>query len=114
MYEKKMHLYYAFVTSQYTYKAQRAYTGLCAVESEHILGHNGIIKANVPWIIQWNVYVCLQQHHTWSCVSQTAFLIPLGKFYEVRRSSLGMGCRPFVPLLELQLKENVALFNSIS
>lgn len=47
-------------------------------------------------------------------MSQTAFLIPLGKFYEVRRSSLGMGCRPFVPLLELQLKENVALFNPIS
>lgn len=52
MYEKKMHLYYAFVTSQYTYKAQRAYAGLCAVESEHILGHNGNIKANVRRIIQ--------------------------------------------------------------
>lgn len=51
---KKMHLYYAFVTSQYTYKAQRAYiyAGLYAVESEHILGHNGNIKANVRRIIQ--------------------------------------------------------------
>lgn len=49
---KKMHLYYAFVPSQYTYKAQRAYMLVYAVESEHILGHNGNIKANVRRIIQ--------------------------------------------------------------